>query len=48
MSSSITEIDLESFILDSDLESLEKKVGKFNLFSTLNVSDNEMVHSSTS
>lgn len=38
--------DLESFLLDPNLELLEKKLSRFNLFTTLKVSHNEIVQSS--
>lgn len=39
--------NLESFVLDSKLEWLEKKLSRFNLFVTLGVSNAERVQSST-
>jgi len=37
---------LESFLLDPDLELLEKKLSRFNLFDILNLTHKEVVHSS--
>lgn len=36
---------LESFVLDPDLEELEKEIGRFNLFDILNANYNEYLHS---
>ena len=46
MNSKITRNELELFILDSDLEKLEKELNKFNLFDVLKSTHNEYLHSS--
>lgn len=45
MENEVNREDLEAFILDDDLERLEKELSKFNLFDVLNSTHNELIHS---
>jgi len=45
MGNEVNRKDLETFVLDSNLERLEKELGKFNLFDVLNSTHNEILHS---